>query len=107
MADSTWPNEPHRRKALLVLNEEKIVTLRYEEGGPDLLRNEEVYILPSSLQGSNPAVKNLIDGGLVRPGAVLIQSPFDKERINMKTQLKLWSVLRWTSTCTFPSYVCT
>ena len=86
MTDSTWPNEPHRRRALLVLNEEKIVTLRYEEDGPDLLRNEEVYILPSSLQGSNPAVQNLIDGGLVRPGAVLIQSPFDKDKYENSTQ---------------------
>ena len=75
--DSTWPNEPHRRKTVLVLNQQDIDALHFEEGGADLLLNEEVYILPSSLQESNPAVQDLIDSGLVRPGAILIQNPFD------------------------------
>lgn len=77
MTDSTWPDEPHHRKALLVLNQEDIDDLR-KEGG-DLLLNEEVYILPSSLQEFNPIVQDLVDSGLVRPGAVLIQNPFDKD----------------------------
>ena len=76
--DSTWPDEPHRRKTVLVLNQQDIDALRFEEGGADLLLNEEVYILPSSLKESNPVVQDLVDSGLVRPGAVLIQSPFDK-----------------------------
>ena len=78
MTDSTWPNEPHRRKTVLVLNQRDIDALRYEEGGADLLLNEEVYILSSSLEESNPVIQNLVDSGLVQPGAVLIQSPFDK-----------------------------
>ncbi len=76
--DSTWPNEPHRRKTVLVLNQQAIDALRFEEGGADLLLNEEVYILPSSLKEANPVVQDLIESGLVQPGAVLIQSPFDK-----------------------------
>lgn len=75
---STWPDEPHHRKTVLVLNQQDIDALRYEEGGADILLNEEVYIHPSSLKESNPAVQDLIDSGLVQPGAVLIQSPFDK-----------------------------
>ena len=78
MTDIAWPDEPHRRKTVLVLNQQDIDALRFEEGGADLLLNEEVYILPSSLQESNPVVQDLIDNGLVQPGAVLIQSPFDK-----------------------------
>ena len=78
MTDSTWPDEPHRRKTVLVLNQKDIDALRFEKGGADLLLNEEVYILPSSLQESNPTVQDLADSGLVRPGAVLIQNPFDK-----------------------------
>ena len=76
--DSTWPDEPHRRKTVLVLNQQDIDALRFEEGGADLLLNEQVYILPSSLKESNSVVQDLIDSGLVQPGAVLIQSPFDK-----------------------------
>ena len=76
--DSTWPDEPHRRKTVLVLNQQDIDALHYEEGGADLLLNEEVYILSSSLQESNPVIQDLVDSGLVQPGAVLIQSPFDK-----------------------------
>lgn len=80
MTDSSkWPDEPHRRKTVLVLNQQDIDALRYEEGGADILLNEEMYILPSSLRQSNPVVQDLIDSGLVQPGAVLIQSPFDKD----------------------------
>lgn len=79
MTDSkTWPEEPHRRKTVLVLNEQDIDALDYEEGGADLLLNEEVYILSSSLKESNPVIQNLVDSGLVQPNVVLIQSPFDK-----------------------------
>ena len=84
--DSTWPNEPHHRKTVLVLNQQDIDALRYEEGGADLLLNEEMYILPSSLEESNPIVQDLIDSGLVQPGAVLIQSPFDKNRYENSKQ---------------------
>ena len=77
--DSTWPDEPHRRKTVLVLNQQDIDALRFEEGGADILLNEDVFILPSSLRQSNPVVQDLIDSGLVQPGAVLIQSPFDKD----------------------------
>ncbi len=77
--DSTWPDEPQRRKTVLVLNQQDIDALRYEEGGADILLNEEVSILPSSLKQSNSVVQDLIDSGLVQPGAVLIQSPFDKD----------------------------
>ena len=79
MIDSTWPNEPHRRKTVLVLDQAKIDALEYEEGGAELLLNEEVYILPSSSQQSNSVVQGLFDSGLARSGAVLIQSPFDKD----------------------------
>lgn len=57
----------------------EIEALEFREGGNKLLLNEEVYILPSSSQQSNPVVQGLFDSGLARPGAVLIQSPFDKD----------------------------
>ena len=103
MTDSTWPNEPHHRKALLVLNQKDIDDLHKE--GEDLLLNEEVYILPSSLQEFNPIVQDLVDSGLVRPGAVLIQNPFDKNIY--ENSIQAVNVLGWRNTCTSPNYVCT
>ena len=84
--DSTWPDESHRRKTVLVLNQQDIDALRSEEGGAELLLNEEVYILSSSPKESNPVIQDLIDSGLVRSGAVLIQSPFDKNMYENSVQ---------------------
>ena len=86
MTDSTWPDEPHCRKIVLVLNQTDIDTLSYKEGGSDLLLKEGVYILSSSLEDSNPVVQDLIDSGLVQSGTVLIQSPFDKNRYENSQQ---------------------
>lgn len=86
MTDSKWPDEPSRRKAVFVLNESDIEALRLDKDGASLLLNEEVYILPSSSEQSNPVVQELIDSGLARPGAVLIQSPFEKDMYEKSTQ---------------------
>ena len=86
MTDSKWPDEPSRRKAVFVLNESDIEALRLDKDGAGLLLNEEVYILPSFSQQSNPVVQGLIDSGLARPGAVLIQSPFEKDMYEKSTQ---------------------
>ena len=49
--DSTWPDEPHHRKTVLVLNQQDIDALRFEEGGADLLLNEEVLYSPFFVEG--------------------------------------------------------
>ena len=86
MIDSTWPDEPYRRKTVFVLNQTDIDALRFEKDGPELLLNEETYILPYPPQQSNPIVQDLIDSGIARPGTVLIQSPFDKDKYQNSTQ---------------------
>ena len=86
MTDSTWPDEPYRRKVVFVLNQAEIDALRFEEGGPELLLDEETYILPYPSQESAPVVQDLISSGIARPGAVLIQSPFDKDIYQNSTE---------------------
>ncbi|MCY3682339.1 MAG: hypothetical protein OXH16_13135 [Gemmatimonadetes bacterium] len=86
MTDTTWPDEPYRRKTVFVLNQTDIDALRFEEDGPELLLNEETHILPYPPQQSNPIVQDLIDSGIARPGTVLIQSPFDKDIYQNSTQ---------------------
>ncbi len=78
MTDNTLPDEPSRRKIVMVLKPEDIEALRFDEDGPDLLLNEEVHILSSHPSQPGSAVQDLIDQGLVNPGAILVQNPFDK-----------------------------
>ncbi len=67
-----WPDSS-RRKVILVLKESDIENLFFEDGGNDILINDEVYVLPYS-----PEAKGLINEELVSPGSALIQNPFDK-----------------------------
>ena len=76
--DNTWPDEPSRRKIVVILKPEDIEALRFDEDGPALLLNEEVHILSSHSSNPDPDVQRLIDQGLVKPEAVLVQNPFDK-----------------------------
>lgn len=86
MTDSTWPDEPYRRKTVFVLNQTDIDALRFEKDGPELLLDEETYILPYPPQQSTPVVQDLVNSGIARPGTVLIQSPFDKDMYQNSTQ---------------------
>ena len=80
MTDNPWPDDPSRRKIVLVLNQDDINALDYdsEYDGDVLLNNEEVHILSSHPPEPGPAVQALIDQGVVTSSAVLIQNPFDK-----------------------------
>ena len=86
MADSKWPDEPSRRKAVFVLDQSDIKALRLDKDGASLLLNKEVHVLSAFSQESNPIVQELINSGLARPGAVLIQSPFEKDTYENSTQ---------------------
>ena len=86
MTDNTLPDEPSRRKIMMVLKPEDIEALRFDEDGPDLLLNEEVHILSSQPSKPDPDVQHLIDQGLVKSGAVLVQNPFDKSLYQDKSE---------------------
>lgn len=80
MATGSFPTDPSSRKAVLVLQEHDIEKCAYEPGAAQALLDEEAYILPFPLrtQGEVPvALQNIIDAGLVRPGNMLVQSPYD------------------------------
>ena len=80
MATGPFPEDAQRRKAIFVLGRPEIDRCEYTEGGPDLLLNEEIHILEYPLQDASGIVQDIDDRGLVRPGAVLVQSPFDGDR---------------------------
>jgi hypothetical protein len=79
MATGYFPAEPWRRKGIIVLDEQEIERCEYESEGAALLLNEEVYILKFPVQDDNPVIQDLEVSGLINPGAVLAQSPFDKD----------------------------
>ena len=80
MATGPFHEDAQRRKAIFVLDRPEIDLCEYKEGGPDLLLNEEIHILEYPLQDASRIVQDIVDRGLVRPGAVLVQSPFDGDR---------------------------
>lgn len=103
MTDKPWPDEPSRRKAVLVLNQDDIEALRYEDGGDIFLTNEEVHILSSHPAQPGPAEQALIDQGVVTSGTVLIQNPFDKSLYYRESeameQIALAKLLHFSTLC--------
>ena len=103
MTDNKWPDEPSRRKIVLVLNQDDIEALRYEDGGSDILLNEEVHILSPHQPQSDPAVQALIDQGVVTSGAILVQNPFDKSLYHRESeaveQIALVKLLHFSTLC--------
>jgi hypothetical protein len=82
MATGAFPSDPSRRRAILVLGQYEVEKCAYEPGAEHLLLDEEAYVLqiPHQVQGETPAaLQNLLDAGLARPGARLVQSPYDAD----------------------------
>ncbi len=82
MATGSFPDDPSSRKAILVLHEHDIEKCTYEPNAAQALLDEEAYVLPFPLQlhGDAPlALRNIVDAGLVRPGSMLVQSPYDSD----------------------------
>ena len=82
MTTDIFPDDPSSRKAILVLQQHDLERCAYEPGAGNALLNEEAYILqfPVRPQGDmSPALRNIVDTGLARPGSMLIQNPFDTD----------------------------
>ncbi len=82
MAPGSFPSDPSSRKAILILQQHDVEKCAYEPGAAQALLDEEAYVLqfPVRVQGeSQAALQNLLDAGLARPGAMLVQSPYDPD----------------------------
>ena len=103
MSANPWPNNPSHRKVVLVLNQDDIEALGYEDDGAELLTNDEIHILSSHPSQPNPTVQALIDQGIVTSGAVLIQNPFNKNRYHRESeameQIALTKLLHFSTLC--------
>jgi hypothetical protein len=81
MQMATYPSDPNERRVILVLPKYSIEKLRYEPDGQKMLLDEETHIIEYPLKNddcaSSSAWRDLLDSGLVHPGTMLIQNPFD------------------------------
>lgn len=73
------PGEPWQRKAILVLGQHDLQKCAYEDDGDTVLLNEEVFALAFPVQDDNPIALALARSGLARPGALLLQNPYDHD----------------------------
>ena len=83
-----FPEDVQRRKGIIVLGQSEIDRCRYEDGGSALLLNEEIHILEFPVRDSHKIIQDILDRGLARRGAVIVQSPFDRDRYEDAAQAK-------------------
>lgn len=69
------PENPAERKILVVLDEDDYRSLEYDDEGRELLVNPEVHIQKFPVSGSDKTLQAMQREGLLRPGAMLLQSP--------------------------------
>jgi hypothetical protein len=80
MTTGLFPLDPSNRKVILVLQQHDVEKCSYEPGAAQALLDEEAYVLPYPLKFAgepSAALQNILDAGLVRPGVMLVQSPYD------------------------------
>lgn len=70
------PQDPERRKVLVVLDRPQADRLEYE--GTSLLRSSEAHVLRLPVTSSLGQFGGIADKGLLQAGSVLVQSPFEK-----------------------------
>lgn len=76
----SFPDDPSRRRVVLVLTQHDIEKSAYENGAARALQDEETYVVqfPVAASDDQPlALRNITDSGLATPGRMLVQSPYD------------------------------
>lgn len=77
MKNPEFPQDPKRRRALVILSRSDFDGLSHREGGAGLLYSDESIAVAWPYEVESPVVQALTERGLLRAGAVLLQSPFD------------------------------
>lgn len=65
------------RKLIVGLTQDEFERCEYDSEGRELLSNPEVLVQPFPVQSSNDTLLELQRNGQLRPGVMLVQSPFD------------------------------
>lgn len=84
MTTGSFPVDPSSRKAILILTTHDIEKCGYEPDAAQPLLDHEAYVLHFPLLSQEKAkaplaLQNIDAAGLIRPGNMLVQSPYDVE----------------------------
>ena len=79
VSQKPFPEDPSERAVLVVLRPADIERLGYEDDAQDLLLSEDVHIVSYPVRTQGGIVQDLVDKGQLRPGAMLVQSPYDAD----------------------------
>lgn len=80
MTSGVFPADASSRKAILILSEHDYEKCSYTKDASKALLDQEAYVIAYPLPPSADrplALKNIEDSGLLRPGVILVQSPYD------------------------------
>ncbi|OZH52594.1 hypothetical protein AFK68_23360 [Hydrocoleum sp. CS-953] len=75
------PEEPEKRRVIMVLSRQELNQLEIDaesdNSARELLLNRQVSLLDDSAKDDSYLIKKLRNSGLLNPGTILIQSPYD------------------------------
>jgi hypothetical protein len=74
------PGEPASRKVMVVVDEDDYQHLEYADEGRDLLIDPEIQVQQFPVDTDNKLLREMQRNGTLRPGTVLLQSPYDAGR---------------------------
>ena len=80
MMSATFPVDGASRKAILILSEHDYEKCSYTLGAGNAFLDQEACVLAYPVSQANDghaAIRNIEDSGLLRPGVILVQSPYD------------------------------
>jgi hypothetical protein len=82
MTIGSFPTDPNQRKVIVALSPFEFQKCQLEPDAGRILVDQEAFVLAlsTSLHASAPnTLKKILDAGLLRPGRILIQNPYDKD----------------------------
>ena len=99
MGTGRIPEDPERRRALVVLENHDVEECDLDSKGRRFLDSAEVHVLVWPCRGDlGPLKRTLGARELLRPGSVLIQSPFDVESYVIESEaIERFSLVKYTA----------
>lgn len=99
MGTGKIPEDPERRRALVVLEDHDVEQCDLDSKGRRFLDSAEVHVLVWPCRGDlGPLKGTLASRELLRPGSVLIQCPFDLESYVLESQaIERFSLVKYAA----------
>lgn len=99
MGTGKIPEDPERRRALVVLEDHDVEECDLDSKGRRFLDSAEVHVLVwPCREDLGPLKRTLASRELLRPGSVLIQSPFDLESYVLESQaIERFSLVKYAA----------